>query len=112
MTQDRIRMQSARDHSQLGTPMKITTTEWIPFKARQLSLRLPAWRNRVWSAEVMSTIGLTLCCMASVRARAGPLDTWHWRNPQPGLNTLLSVAYGGGRFVAVGLLGTVSTSSD
>src|SRR6266511_1579746 len=51
-------------------------------------------------------------CFLPATVCAGPLDTWHWRNPQPAANTLLSVAYGGGRFVGVGLLGTVSTSSD
>ncbi len=54
-------------------------------------------------------ISLVLSCVASVRVRADPLDTWHWRNPLPNASTILSVTHGGGRFVAAGYLGTIST---
>jgi len=43
---------------------------------------------------------------------AGPLDQWHWRKPEPTPNTLLSVTYGGGKFVAVGDAGTIVTSAE
>src|SRR5437773_11973168 len=43
--------------------------------------------------------------------RADPLDKWTWRNPVPPPN-LSNVAYGNGQYVAVGLLGTIATSTD
>jgi hypothetical protein len=43
---------------------------------------------------------------------ADPLDHWHWRNPVPPSAGLYGVSYGNGTFVAVGLLGTIFTSSD
>jgi len=43
---------------------------------------------------------------------ADPLDHWHWRAPEPTTNALLGVAYGSGKFVAVGLAGTIVTSAD
>ncbi len=42
----------------------------------------------------------------------GPLDRWEWRQPRPQGNDLWSVAYGNGRFVALGDEGTRMTSSD
>ena len=39
-------------------------------------------------------------------------DIWHWANPQPQGNDLKAVAYGGGRYAAVGKSGTVLTSTD
>ncbi len=54
--------------------------------------------------------------------RAGPLDTWTWRNPLPTGNDLNGIAYGNGEFVAVGgrsqahcngcWEGTIVTSAD
>src|ERR1041385_481478 len=38
--------------------------------------------------------------------------TWHWRNPVPTANTLQSVAFGNGKFVAVGEVGEVLISDD
>ena len=43
---------------------------------------------------------------------ADPLDTWVWRNPLPTGNTLHTVAYGNGSFVAVGDAGAVLVSTD
>ena len=43
---------------------------------------------------------------------ADPLDTWHWRSPTPTGNQLRGVAWGGGRYVAVGEFGTVLISVD
>ncbi len=42
----------------------------------------------------------------------GPLDRWEWRQPRPQGNDLWSVAYGNGRFVALGDGGAKLTSSD
>lgn len=41
-----------------------------------------------------------------------PLDDWQWQHPRPQGNDLHGAAYGNGRFVVVGLAGTVLTSSD
>ncbi|WP_217593543.1 S-layer homology domain-containing protein [Cohnella sp. GbtcB17] len=45
-------------------------------------------------------------------AWAGPIDTWTLRSPLPTGNTLSSVTFGNGTFVAVGSKGTILTSSD
>jgi hypothetical protein len=56
---------------------------------------------------------LNFCC-----AFAAPLDNWHWRNPLPngnpqaGPHLLNGIAFGAGKFVAVGASGVVSTSTD
>jgi len=44
--------------------------------------------------------------------RADILDGWHWRNPTPFSDTMHSVCFGAGRFVAVGDGGVVHTSTD
>ena len=41
-----------------------------------------------------------------------PLDGWEWRNPRPQGNDLLSISHGNGRYVAVGIGGTLMLSSD
>lgn len=43
---------------------------------------------------------------------ADPLDNWHWRNPVPAGSDLTAISYGNGVFVAVGVAGTILTSSD
>jgi hypothetical protein len=43
---------------------------------------------------------------------AGALDDWRWRHPLPQGNTLVTVAFGNGKFVAAGGLGTVLTTSN
>jgi len=40
----------------------------------------------------------------------GPIDRWTWRSPLPQGNELTDVAYGNGRYVAVGVEGTVIVS--
>jgi hypothetical protein len=51
-------------------------------------------------------------------ALAGPLDNWHWRNPLPngnppfGPHTLNGIVFATGKFVAVGVSGVVSISTD
>ena len=53
-----------------------------------------------------------------ISALAGPLDNWHWRNPLPngnpqaGPQTLRSIVFASGKFVAVGDAGVVSISVD
>ncbi len=41
-----------------------------------------------------------------------PLDQWYWRNPLPQGNSLASVVFAQGRFVAVGGGGVIITSAD
>src|SRR5512135_2800111 len=55
-------------------------------------------------------LALLLTCLI-LRAE-GPLDHWQWRSPLPQGNSLRSVAYGLGAFVAVGDGGTILTSPD
>jgi hypothetical protein len=43
---------------------------------------------------------------------ADPLDQWFWRNPLPQGNSLASVVFAQGRFVAVGQGGSILTSSN
>jgi hypothetical protein len=49
---------------------------------------------------------------------AGALDNWHWRNPlptgnpEPGQQQLLGIVFADGKFLAVGISGVVSISSD
>ncbi len=47
-----------------------------------------------------------------VRPLASPLDLWTWRNPLPTANTLNSITYGNGGYVAVGQYGAIATSAD
>ncbi|HEV2207549.1 MAG TPA: hypothetical protein VG167_02165 [Verrucomicrobiae bacterium] len=44
--------------------------------------------------------------------QAGPADHWHWRSPAPFADRMLSVAFGAGKFVAVGDDGVVHLSAD
>lgn len=44
--------------------------------------------------------------------RADPLDTWTWRNPVTGPDSLQGVIYGSTQFVAVGSEGRILTSPD
>jgi hypothetical protein len=59
-----------------------------------------------WLASFLFASMLTLITAAE------PLEYWHWRNPSPAGNTLNSVTYGNGTFVAVGDGGNVQTSAD
>lgn len=43
---------------------------------------------------------------------AGPLDIWHWRNPEPTGARLHAVTFGAGQYVAVGETGVIMTSVD
>ncbi len=53
---------------------------------------------------------LVLGCGAALAA--DPFDIWHWRNPEPTGSRLKDVAYGAGRYVAVGENGDVLVSND
>jgi hypothetical protein len=49
-----------------------------------------------------------LLCVVSLCA--GPLDSWHWRNPNASGNRLQGVGANGSRYVAVGEFGTILVS--
>jgi hypothetical protein len=55
---------------------------------------------------------LCILLISSPALFAGALDEWRWRHPLPQGNTLGTVAFGNGKFVAGGPLGTLLTSSD
>jgi hypothetical protein len=55
---------------------------------------------------------LWLVLLASPALFAGALDEWRWRHPLPQGNSLVTITFGNGKFVAAGPLGTVLTSSD
>jgi len=53
-----------------------------------------------------------LSCLLPICRGADSLDQWTWRNPLPQGNDLSDVCYGNGKFVAVGISGTILTSDD
>ncbi len=61
--------------------------------------------------RTLLAIGLILP-LTVVTSVADILDSWHWRNPAPFSDTMQSICFGGGRFVAAGIGGVVHTSSD
>ena len=67
--------------------------------------------NRVKSCGRVLLFLLALIFSSGI-SHAGPFDVWHWVNPLPQGNSLLSVAYGNGIFVAAGTSGTILTSVD
>ena len=64
---------------------------------------------------LLTGMGLFLTCLPTF---ATPLDNWYWRNPLPngnpqmGLQMLNGVVFANAQFVAVGVSGVVSISSD
>lgn len=66
--------------------------------------------NSLW--RWISCFWLVLFLLSSLKVQAGILDAWHWRNPVPFADTMQSICFGGGKFVAVGSGGIVHTSAD
>ena len=58
----------------------------------------------------MKTIRFVLAFGATCAALADGLQTWQWRSPLPHGNTLETVIYADGRFLAVGYNGAMMTS--
>lgn len=58
------------------------------------------------------TVLAVTACMWSGTAQAGLLENWHWRNPLPQGNSLHNVVFVNGRYIALGELGTLLTSTD
>lgn len=67
--------------------------------------------NRVCFTWLLGSILLFLLIGITTTGAAG-LDHWHWRNPLPSGNSLKSVAFGNGVFVAAGDGGAIQTSAD
>lgn len=61
---------------------------------------------------VSNTYGAVTSAVARLSVGPAVLGDWTWRNPQPQGNGLRGVAYGNGRFVAVGGYGAIVTSTD
>jgi hypothetical protein len=59
----------------------------------------------------VSNLILACFCFASM-VQADVLDHWHWRNPAPFSDSLRSVCFGDGKFVAVGDGGVIHVSID
>lgn len=60
----------------------------------------------------LAALFLSLVFLNSIFVRADILDNWHWRNPSPFPDTMHSVCFGAGKFVAVGEGGVIHTSTD
>ena len=60
----------------------------------------------------MKTISFVLTFGATWAALADGLQTWQWRSPLPHGNTLETVIYSDGRFLAVGFNGAMMTSTN
>lgn len=69
-------------------------------------------KTSISKLRVLFPIFLLSSMSGSVQSPAGILDAWHWRNPTPFADTMESVAFGAGRFVAVGDAGLIHVSSD
>ncbi|QYM79662.1 putative Ig domain-containing protein [Horticoccus luteus] len=63
-----------------------------------------------YSAKVTSAGGTVSSVSAAVRVTSG--EGWTFRNPQPSFAPYYSVAFGAGRYVAVGGSGVIVTSTD
>ena len=75
----------------------------------------PGWEGRLRESpgfRAIFSLLLLVLAAGSVEARADALDNWQWRNPLPQGNTLSSVTYGNGIFVALGEGGTILDSPD
>ena len=58
-----------------------------------------------WLSLILLSLGLNA-------PAADPLDTWHWRRPTTTGNQLYGAAYGSGRYVVVGDVGTILVSEE
>jgi hypothetical protein len=58
------------------------------------------------------TVAALVLSALNLSAATDPLDSWQPLNPTPTANRLNAVTYGGDRYVAVGELGTLVTSTN
>ncbi len=64
------------------------------------------------SSKWLAALFVTLSFLSSTWVQADILNNWHWRNPSPFPDTMHSITFGAGEFVAVGDGGVVHTSTD
>src|SRR4051794_11760574 len=62
--------------------------------------------------SVSLLVGILLVFLGRVGLQADPLDSWHLRNPLPGSNCIITVAYVNGTFMAGGEFGTLLLSAN
>src|SRR5690349_23669841 len=79
--------------------------------ANKPNIRLYPLLAKCWRTVMLAGLAAVIHSVAP-HANASPLDHWHWRNPLPQGNTLKSIVFAAGRFVAVGDAGAVVTSID
>jgi photosystem II stability/assembly factor-like uncharacterized protein len=87
-----------------GNPIPGATNDRLSFTSAQ------SQDNGAYSAVITNSAGSATSNAATLSVT--PLPDFAWRNPVPSGGTLQSVAYAGGRFVAVGTGSRVLTSPD
>jgi hypothetical protein len=61
---------------------------------------------------ILEILCIILFALTPFKSRGDMLDSWHWRNPGPFGDTMRSVCFANGKFVAVGDGGVIHTSAD
>src|SRR6266478_4763922 len=89
--------------------MDALTRIWIDSRNNSVILWLPAITMNKGLSALIGLVALNcgLVCRAS-----DMVGTWTLRQPLPTANKLNGVAYGDGKYVAVGELGTIIVSGD
>src|SRR5262245_9841281 len=79
------------------------------FRFRETVQAKPSGKE--WLKSVfLGLLGLSSSVITSTGADM--LDAWHWRNPSPFADTMQSICFGNGKFVAVGEGGVIHWSTD
>jgi hypothetical protein len=79
------------------------------FNQQKRGIKSMKWKNRSrWLAALLVSLSFS----TSMFVKADILDNWHWRNPAPFTDTMRSVCFGAGTFVAVGENGVIHASTD
>src|SRR6266705_2121150 len=84
-------------------------TTWVNTQARHMTAATNRGRRLLFR---LFTMVLLLESCLPLGLRGAQLNNWHWRNPSPFANTMRSLTFGNGRFVAVGDGGVIHTSLD
>ena len=77
---------------------------------KTLRFATPSQFTRI-AVRSITLIGCILLSYSNIKAQTS-LDIWNWRNPKLQGNSLISIAFGQNKFVAVGENGTIVTSSN
>ena len=76
-------------------------------------LQADATHAGAYTVVASNGVGAVTSLVATLTlARRGPLDDWRWRNPLPQGDHLRGVTCANGRFIAVGLSGSMVTSTN